>query len=290
MSDTDIRSVGFWVNAERTAPVEAAARLIPWLRARGITCVFSEDVARWIRGETGAGEREVLNADLMLVLGGDGTALTAARALMGEGPPMLTVRFGSFGFLAEVEPDDVEAALEQVLTGDYSVDDRPMLRATLLSDGEIARDEVAMNDIALVRGASPRLVKLDASIDSEPLANYSGDGVVVSTATGSTAYSLAAGGPIVYPTLDAFLVTPICPHALHFRPLIVPLRATLSLRISEMEGQAQVSVDGQVTFPMAFGDVLTISRAPGDGRFVTLGQTSFYEKVRTRLRWGERLL
>jgi len=287
---TDFQSVGLFVNTHKPAPVEAAARLIPWLRAQGVECVFSSDLAQWIRGEQGCPGEEVFRADLVVVLGGDGTALTAARGLTGEGPPMLTVRFGSFGFLAEVEPEDIEPALERVLAGDYGVERRPMLRAVLMSEGAVTQDEVAMNDVALVRGSSPRLVKLDASVDGEPLATYSGDGVVVSTATGSTAYSLAAGGPIVHPTLDAMLVTPICPHALHFRPLLMPGDSALHLRISEMGGQAQVSVDGQVTFPMTFGDVLTVSRADGYAHFITLGQTSFYQKVRTRLRWGERLL
>ena len=287
---TQLNSIGLFVNTHKPAPVEAAARLIPWLRDRGLECIFSTDLAQWIRGEEGGTQDDILHADMILVLGGDGTVLTVARGLAENGPPMLPVRFGSFGFLAEVEPDDIQPALDRVLAGDYGIEERPMLRAVLVSEGETVRDERAMNDVSLVRGASPRLVKLDASVDGEPLAMYSGDGVVVSTATGSTAYSLAAGGPIVYPTLDTLLVTPICPHALHFRPLLMPGTASLSLRIAEMDGEARVSADGQVTFSMAFGDVLTISRAPFPARFVTLGETSFYHKVRTRLRWGERLL
>lgn len=286
----EIKTVGLYVNTRKPAPVEAAGHLLSWLRERGVEPVITADVAQWIRGEEGSGLDEVLDTDLVVVLGGDGTVLSAARGLAHLGTPMLNVRFGSFGFMAEVEPEDTEAALTRVLAGDYGLERRPMLRATRLTEGETTEDHVAMNDVSLVRGGSPRLVKLDAAINGEPLATYSGDGVIVATATGSTAYSLAAGGPIVHPTLDALLLTPICPHALHFRPLLIPGDASLTLRIAEFSGEAKASVDGQVTFPLLFGDVLTISRSEHTAHFITLGETSFYQKVRTRLRWGERLL
>jgi NAD+ kinase len=184
----------------------------------------------------------------------------------------------------------VERALERVLAGDYGIEERPMLRVVRESGGVTTHDVVGLNDVALVRGMSPRLVRLEAAVNGEPLATYSGDGVVVCTATGSTAYSLAAGGPIIHPTLDALLVTPICPHALHFRPLLIPPDAALTLRIPDSGGPAQVSVDGQITFDLGFDDVITVCQAACRARFVTLGEASFYNKVRTRLRWGERLL
>ena len=267
-----------------------AVSLIPFLRARGVTPVFIEAVAERMQGETGGTPGDVLDADMILVLGGDGTALAAARSLCGRERAMLTVRFGSFGFLAEVEPDSIEPALERVLAGDYVIEERPMLRAIRERQGETTHDVVGLNDVALVRGQSPRLVKLEAKVNGEPLAVYSGDGVVVSTATGSTAYSLAAGGPIVHPTLDALLVTPICPHALHFRPLLIPPDSALTLQIPDGGAPAQVSVDGQVTFDLELGDIITVCQSACHARFVTLGESSFYQKVRTRLRWGERLL
>lgn len=267
-----------------------AVSLIPFLRDHGVTPVFTEALAAFTHGETGGSPEDVLDADLIVVLGGDGTALAAARSLCGRPSAMLTVRFGSFGFLAEVEPDAILPALERVFAGDYCIEERPMLRAVRRRQGEITHDVVGLNDVALVRGQSPRLVKLEAKVNGEPLAVYSGDGVVVSTATGSTAYSLAAGGPIVHPTLDALLVTPICPHALHFRPLLIPPDSALTLQIPGSGAPAQVSVDGQVTFDLELGDVITVCQAACRARFVTLGESSFYQKVRQRLRWGERLL
>jgi NAD+ kinase len=267
-----------------------AGTLIRFLRSRGVTPVFTEAVADCVQDGAGGTDDEVLDADLIVVLGGDGTALAAARSLCGRERAMLTVRFGSFGFLAEVEPDSIEPALERVLAGDYVIEKRPMLRAIRQRGGETTHDVVGLNDVALVRGQSPRLVKLEAEVNGEPLAIYSGDGVVVSTATGSTAYSLAAGGPIVHPTLDALLVTPICPHALHFRPLLIPPESALTMRIPGGGAPAQVSVDGQVTFDLELGDVITVCQAACHAHFVTLGESSFYQKVRTRLRWGERLL
>lgn len=283
--------MGLFVNTQKPKPVEAAGRLLPFLRERGVQCVMTADLAQWIRGEEADTLEDVLACDLVVVLGGDGTVLSAARAMHRNGSPMLTVRFGSFGFMAEVEPEDIEPALVSVLDGNYSIEERPMLNATLVSEGEVREDWPGMNDVALVRGASPRLVRVEAFVDQQPLALYSGDGIIVSTATGSTAYNLAAGGPLVHPTLDALIVTPICPHALHFRPMLVPGETLLSFRVDEMGGEAQVSVDGQVTFPLRFGDVLHVRRSEIRARFVTVpGHASFYTKVRTRLRWGERLL
>lgn len=286
---TPIHTVGLYVNTRKPLPVQTAVSLVPWLREQGKEPVFSDDVSTII-GEPAARTQSVLASDLVLVLGGDGTVLSAARALRDCQTPMLTVRFGSFGFMAEVEPEDILPALTKVFAGAYSIEERPMLHAVCAAGGAVTHDAIGLNDVALVRGASPRLVKLDATVDGEPLATYSGDGVVVSTATGSTAYSLAAGGPIIHPTIDALLLTPICPHALHFRPLLLPARAILALRIQEAGGEAQASIDGQGAFPLRYGDTLTISRAACKARFVTLGESSFYNKVRTRLRWGERLL
>lgn len=286
-----IRSVGLVVNTQHRPPTEAAARLVPFLRQRGVRPVCTVDFAETIADELGTSLERVLASDIVVVLGGDGTVLHAARHIGAQGTPMLTFRFGSFGFLAEAEPDQIETAVGRVLAGDFEVEERPMLRATRASGGVVTDDTDALNDVAVFRGSSPRLVKLEAHVNGEPLATYSGDGVVAATATGSTAYSLAAGGPIVHPTIDAFLLTPICPHALHFRPLLLPSNAVLTLRVADGAGEAQASVDGQVTFPLLSGDTLSVRRSDSRARFITLpGHATFYGKVRSRLRWGERLL
>jgi NAD+ kinase len=286
-----IRSVGLVVNTQHRPPTEAAGRLVPFLRERGVRPVYTPDVAQAIGDEAGTPLESVLASDIAIVLGGDGTVLHTARRIGALGTPMLTIRFGSFGFLAEAEPEQIESAVTRVLEGDFEIENRPMLRATRTSGGIVTDDTDALNDVALFRGASPRLVKLEAHVNGEPLATYSGDGVVAATATGSTAYSLAAGGPIVHPTIDAFLLTPICPHALHFRPLLLPASAVLTLRVADGAGEAQASVDGQVTFPLLSGDTLSVRRSDSRARFITLpGHATFYGKVRSRLRWGERLL
>lgn len=291
METRHISSITLYANVRKPGPVETAAKLAPWIRARGLECRVPADLASLLPGEMPSPEDDVLNADLVVVLGGDGTTLTVARKLARRRGVMLTVRFGSFGFLAEVEPEEVEIALEQVLAGDCNLEVRPMLSTTRLCGGKVVEEHPALNDVALVRGGSSRLVKIEAFLNDSPLAVYSGDGVLVSTATGSTGYNLAAGGPIVHPTLDAYIITPICPHALHFRSLVVPGESRLVLRMAETDGEAQTSVDGQITFPLRHGDELQVRQSPFGARFITLpGRPTIYDKVRLRLRWGERLL
>lgn len=225
--------------------------------------------------------------DALVVLGGDGTLLTAARYAAPRRIPMLSVRFGGFGFLAEAEPEETQTAVWRVLQGDYVLDERSMLEALLCRSGsEVARD-LALNDVVITRGALSRVVLLRTETEHGLLSVYSADGVIVSTPTGSTAYSLSAGGPLVHPLLGVILVTPICPHSLNARSVLLPNSAEVKLTL-ESSDEAMLTLDGQVGYPVSAGDVVLVRRAAICARLISFGKESFFDRLQSRLRWGDR--
>lgn len=238
-----------------------------------------------------AWEREVLAAevntcDLLITLGGDGTILRAARATAESNhrsPPLLAVDFGRLGFLAELQPGEAEAALPRVLDGDYWIEERYLLAARQYRDGTRIEEAFALNDVVLVRGDGPHVLRLSVSLDGAHVTNYVADGIIVATPTGSTAYAYAAGGPIIAPTLDAMLVIPIAPHLTLTRALVVPAATLVELR-AESHRPAVVAIDGQLVLPWERDNCLRVTRSERTVRFVRLGgRDYFYATLNARL-------
>jgi len=234
-------------------------------------------------------DEEIADSGLVIVMGGDGTLIEMARHAAPRGTPLLGVDLGSFGFLAEERFDDVLANLADILQGRYSCEERLMVRAELWRDGECVNSFIGLND-AVVAGATHRwLVRLRIRVNNEPVAVYPADGLIVSTPTGSTAYNLSAGGPIVDPDVQALIITPICPHTLYSRPLVVDASAVIEV-CSEKRSNAQsdmvLTVDGQQTVNVAAGERVVIRRAQYTARLVHIRRTGFYRRLRDKLRWG----
>jgi NAD+ kinase len=226
-------------------------------------------------------------ADLLVVLGGDGTLLTAARLTAGTGIPILGVNLGGLGFLTEVRDRDLFGVLESVLAGQFELEDRIMIEATVTPEGGAPRQAgVGLNDAVVHAGATSRLLDLALSIDGERVGEFRADGIIVATPTGSTAYSLSAGGPIVRPTIPALLATPICPHSLAVRPFLFADREALDLRIGPKGTRAYLAVDGAVGSLVESGDRVTFRKAEAVTRLVLPRGRSFYSIVRTKLHWG----
>jgi NAD+ kinase len=239
---------------------------------RGFTQVTGEELGR--------------HADLLVVLGGDGTLLTAARLTAGTGIPILGVNLGGLGFLTEVRDRDLFGALEGILAGEFAVEDRIMLSVTLRNrDGQARPAGVALND-AVVHASASRLLDLDLRIAGEPLGEFRADGLIVATPTGSTAYSLSAGGPIVRPTIPALIATAISAHSLAVRPLLFADRETLELTFGPAGAVAHLSLDGTPGIPIAAGQVIAFGKAAEVTRIVLPRGRSFYSVVRTKLNWG----
>ena len=288
---TPIKRIGIVTALHKPRAQEATRRAMELLRgsgaevivtpelgeACGLDCAFCEDLAE-------------ARPDLVMVMGGDGTFLSAARMMAPVGTPLLGVDLGGFGFLAEEEPGLVLADIQRVLDGDFDVEERLMLSVALRRNGGIHQDFLGLNDAVIATGSFRRLVLLTLSVDEQEVGQFAADGLIISTPTGSTAYSLSAGGPIIDPSVEAVLITAICPHTLSTRPLVVGAAAELRVTVEpprQPHEDLALTVDGQETIGLVPGDSVEISRARFRTRVVHFGLTNFYDRLRTKLRWGD---
>lgn len=227
--------------------------------------------------------------DLIVVAGGDGTLLSVAREAAPRGIPILGVNLGTLGFLTELQPDEMFGALGRLVEGDYELERRDQLRVRLYRGRRCLRRHTALNDVVVAKSALARMIQTEVLIDRHEVASYTSDGLVVSTPTGSTAYSLSAGGPVLDPRVSAFIVTPICPHTMTYRPLVVPGSVRLRIVLREdPDDDVFVTLDGQVGFPMRHGDVVKIDGQAPPVDLVRLAGRPFFEVLRHKLQWGAR--
>jgi NAD+ kinase len=223
--------------------------------------------------------------DLLMVFGGDGTMLRVAREAAGSQTPILGINVGSLGFLTDVPSDHLEDALKQIWAGEAILETRPLIEATGAAQGQ-AVSILALNDFVVTRGAAPRLIELEVSVDDDVLTRYRCDGLIVCSPTGSTAYSLAAGGSVVSPLAEVFTLTPICPHTLSNRSVIVSLNSTVMVKVISQKVEVVLTADGQTTFPLAAGDVITIRKSAQSIRLLHLAGSSFFKTLRRKLNWS----
>jgi len=263
--------------------------LIQWLRDRNYQALIDTETAAYVHGQTVVA-REKIGAHapgLALVLGGDGTLLAAARSVAPVGVPILGVNLGSLGFLTEVPLEELYPALEAVERNECVIENRSMLACELLRQNETMGSYHALNDAVVNKSAIARLVSFDLYVSGAFVANYKGDGVIVSTPTGSTAYSLAAGGPILMPSADVMVITPVCAHSLTGRPLVVRDSAKIEIVLQKVDGEAFLSIDGQVGMPIADGDCIACRKSEHTVKLLRLRNT-FFDVLRTKLKWGQR--
>lgn len=225
--------------------------------------------------------------EVIIVFGGDGTLLSAARHYGQQGTPILGVNVGGLGFITAINLEKLYPILERVLNYDFQVEERMQLTGTVIRHGEIFCQQSVLNDVVINKGALARIVELKTYIDNEYLTTYRADGLIVSTPTGSTAYTLGAGGPIVFPTLQAMTLIPICPFMLTNRPLILPDTVTISVALDERSRDVYLTFDGQVGFTLQPQDIVEIKKGPGVIRLIKSPYKNYFEILRTKLRWGE---
>jgi len=278
--------------AKRHAPqaARAALRCAKLLDRRGVAVTFDPETARALGRRKDArllGGRSK-PADLYVVIGGDGTLLMAARAIALNPRPILGVNLGGLGFLTETAPDEMDHVLAEILAGRYELDPRIGLEVTVVRGGRTIMRQWTLNDAVINKSALARIIEIDLSIDREPVTTYKADGLIISTPTGSTAYSLSAGGPIVHPNLEAFLVTPICPHTLSLRPLVVPDRSVAEMSLRAGDSEVYLTLDGQVGHPLKQKDKVRVRRSRQPILMVRSPRRSYFEVLRRKLHWGER--
>lgn len=269
--------------------------LIAWLEDRGIECIVETETAE-LAGlrQQPALARDALAAqvDLLIVLGGDGTMLGMAARVGagGRDVPILGVNFGRLGFLTEVTLEELYPSLETALAGTARTQERRLLTATILRDGATHHSQVVLNDVVATRGEMSRVIVLEISINGQFVTRVKADGIIVASPTGSTAYNLAASGPIVHPEVDAILITPIAPHMLTNRPIVIPGVSVVDVRPMEIErhGDVFATFDGQTTFKLTDTDTIRVTRADASVRVVRSPSRSYFDTLREKLGWGER--
>jgi len=285
-----INRVGIACALHKPRAKEATCTAVALLKAAGAQVFVSNGLAATCELDCGVFDCVADEpVDLMLVLGGDGTFISAAREVAPLGVPLLGVDLGGFGFLAEEELERALAEIDRVLAGDFEIEERLMLRARLRRDGEIIEDFLGLNDAVIASEGVRRMVRLDVEIDGQDIGQFAADGLIIATPTGSTAYSLSAGGPIVEPQVEALVLTTICPHTLHDRPLVVradsKLGCTVQSRHQSEDGLA-LTVDGQQAASLRGDDEVLIERAECAARLVQLGRRTFYDRLHSKLQWG----
>jgi NAD+ kinase len=269
---------------------DVARKLGRWLKDRGIEVVFEQETATALGMVDGTPRAALADCDLDLaiVAGGDGTLLSMARIAAPQGIPLLGVNLGSLGFLTELQRDELFDGLEEVFAGRYSVEQRQTLRVRLTREGHADEEHALLNDVVITKSALARMIRIELKVDDAQVAVYTSDGLIVSTPTGSTAYSLSAGGPILDPRMGAYVIAPICPHTMTYRPLVVPADVRLRIALLTDDEEAYLTLDGQIGYPLIRGDNIEVDNHPHPVRLIRVAGRDFFEVLRRKLRWGER--
>ena len=264
--------------------------LIAWLRNRDYEPYLDEEGGHYSGDAPTVDRAELpgLKPDLVIVLGGDGTLLAVGRIFAASGTPILSVNLGTLGFLTEVRLNELYATLDSWCCNCHALEPRAMLRAELWRSGNLHSQYDALNDIVVTKGEIARMGEFAVELDGQLVARFRADGVIVSTPTGSTAYTLAANGPILTPNVDAMVVTPICPHLLTLRPIVMRGDASLTVRVEGIPNLALLTVDGQRAFELQLGDEVRCHKSPYTVNLIRLNEGGFFEALRTKLSWGER--
>ncbi len=281
-----MKRIGIIAKQNKPEAIAVVKELISWCNDRGVECFIESEMAKFVSHTSLSKEEMPLSVDMVVVLGGDGTLLAAARAIQKRRIPILGVNLGGLGFLTEITLDELYPTLETIFRGDYTTDERMLLAAQVWREGNVVGEFTVLNDVVINKGALARIIELETSVDDEYLTTFRADGLIISTPTGSTGYSLSAGGPIVYPSLHSIIITPICPHTLTNRPIIVPEDAAISVILCSKGEEVFLTLDGQVGFKMEVNDRVEVEKAEEFISLIRSPSRGYSEVLRTKLRWG----
>lgn len=268
---------------------EIAKDLSEWFNERGVEVIFEQEIGKKIRHRKSVPAAEIPElVDIILVFGGDGTFLGVSRLACEHGTPILGINLGGLGFLTEITVDEIYPMMERILSGDYEIEDRQMLRTTVRRGKTGAKHYEVLNDVVINKEAVARIIDLEIYIEGSHVTTYKADGIILSTPTGSTAYSLSAGGPIVHPALPVTIITPICPHTLTNRPLVVSNEMKVEIKITTQEPDTYLTLDGQIGIRLKTGDVIEVRKSDTVVKLIKSPFRDYFTILKTKLMWGER--
>ncbi len=284
-----MKRVGIYAKVQDPRCREVAGELIAWLNGRGLVPMVEGCLSRYLEWDDGVDADELpALVDLVVVLGGDGTLISAARRIGVREVPILGINLGSLGFLTEIPVSGMYAALDSYLSGNCRISERMMLEVSVVRQGHEVGVFQALNDAVINKGAPAKIINLDTSVDGSFLAAFKADGLILASPTGSTGYSLSAYGPIIDPTLDCLLITPICSHTLTNRPLVVSAETEVNVTLDSDMENVMLTLDGQVGVPLRYRDIVRVRKADHRTFLILSGETDYFQVLRTKLKWGER--
>ena len=293
MAQPSIKRIGVIVKPHQPDALQTLCRLTAWLSQRDIKLVGGPEIERErIEHETGCIVESIKEdalakaVDLMLVLGGDGTMIATARMIGDIEVPVMGVNYGGLGYLAEFPIEELFSALEAILAGDYKIQERLMLAVELRRGEELITKNRVLNDVVVNKSALARIIEIEAYLNNQFLNRFRADGLIVSTPTGSTAYNLSAGGPIIFPSMNAIVITPICPFTLSNRPIVVPDDSVIEVRLMTENEEVALTLDGQVGFPLQAGDRAMIRKSNATFNLVQPANRNYFDVLRDKLKWG----
>jgi NAD+ kinase len=284
-----MKKIGVFAKVHDPRCQGVAEELFTWLEEKGYEPLVEAHLARHL-GFPGFQSEEIPDlADLAVVLGGDGTLISTARMIGKRNIPILAVNLGSLGFLTEIALDELYPALEKCLADDYRVTERLLLQAVVHREGQELASHVVLNDVVINKGALARIVDLETKVNCFHLTTFKADGLIICTPTGSTGYSLSAGGPIINPTMNCIVITPICPHTLTNRPLVIDDDSVVTVAVKSLDDEdVYLTLDGQVGLELKSGDIISVKKASYSAKLVMSEKRDYFGVLRTKLKWGER--
>jgi NAD+ kinase len=283
-----MKKIGIICKTGIPEPSKLLKELLPWLRQKGCEIYVDAETAALLNIEGTPRSQIPSSADFIIVLGGDGTMLSVARLVGDKGIPILGVNIGGLGFLTAVQEGELYDVLKKIIAGECSVEERIMLTACVIRHSECISEYTVVNDVVVNKGALARVIDLETFIDQDYVATFKADGLIVSTPTGSTAYALSAGGPILYPTLNSIILAPICPHTLTNRPIVLPDSVTVQIVLRSRNEDVFLTIDGQVGFSLKQNDTVEVNKSRHKARFFLPCERDYFKILRTKLKWGER--
>lgn len=288
-----MKKIGIICKAGRTESLEILGRrgkdgLLAWLQKKGCDIFLDLKTADALSLKGFSNEEIAKISDVVIVLGGDGTLLSVARLVCKSSIPILGINLGGLGFITEVQVSEMYETLEEVFAGKFTCEERLMLNAYVTRAEKVVAEYTALNDVVINKGAIARMIDCETSVNKKYVAMFKADGLIISTPTGSTAYSLSAGGPILYPTLENIVLTPICPHTLTNRPIVLPCDVIIETALKSSSEDVHLTIDGQTGFALKRGDVVTVKKSPFITKILIPSKRDYFSILRTKLKWGER--